>query len=293
MAGGTSDEHGQQEVEADATADSLRDSKSLGLLKVASTESRVTVRRRWAAAFTLLFALLSGGYVLFSTADVAAQGFDGIVTGLTNLSVYVVPLAALALGYGVVVGYEDSGWLHSMYGLPLTRAEVLWGCWLGRTTVFVSAVVVGYAAGGALLVLGLGVDVAAAYLGFVAATAAVGVAFLSLAALVSSAFQEKTHALGAALAVWLWFVLLHDLASLAAISFYSLPEWILTASVVSNPATVYRVLVLSTLEAGGAGGFAAVLQETGLSTPVLAAAALFWVFAPLAFAGYLVGRREL
>lgn len=129
--------------------------------------------------------------------------------------------------------------------------------------------------------------------GFLAGAVAVGAAFLAIAVLVSTLAREKTHALGGVLLVWVWFVLVHDLLALGVVAAFELPEAVLSVFVLTNPTSIFRVLVLGQLGTTAGSGFAAVLSTTGLSTPGLVAALLAWCVLPVAAAGLLVSRRRL
>lgn len=267
---------------------SLRD-----ITTIAYTEYRLAVRNRWALALTVIFAAFSLGLVTFSGSNVGPAGFERVLGSLTVLAVYLVPLAALAFGYDAIVGSEDSGWLQAIFALPIARWRIVLGTYLGRSVAMVGAIIIGFGAAGALLLRDFGTGGWDGFMVFMLAAAALSLVFLSIAMLLSTIVSEKTHALGGSLLVWAWFILVHDLIALGMIAAFRLPNVVLDAMIVSNPAGVFRVLVLDSLEAGGDSGFAAMMAATGLSTPVLIAALLVWIVLPLALAGWLISRRRL
>jgi len=110
--------------------------------------------------------------------------------------------------------------------------------------------------------------------------------------LASTLASEKTHALGAALAAWVWFVLVHDLVALGLVATLDLPEWVVGAAVLANPADLFRVFVLRGVSTT-AGGIAGVLTGTGLTTPVLLAALAAWIVLPVAGAVLAFRRRSV
>ncbi|MWV65379.1 ABC transporter permease subunit [Halorubrum sp. JWXQ-INN 858] len=260
---------------------------------VAATEYRLAVRGRWALALTGLFTLFGAMIVTFSGSTVGPDGTERIVASLTSLATYLVPLAALALGYDAIVGREAEGWLAVVFSLPIRRGEFVAGTYLGRLVVLAGATVLGFGFTGFLLVREFGVARWGAFVTFLVAAVAVGAAFLAIAVLLSTVAREKTHALGLSLLVWVWFVLVHDLLALGVIAAFTLPDTVLSVLVVANPASVFRVLVLSGLGTAAGGGFTAVLADTGLSAAILAAALLAWCVAPVVLAVRLVDRRRL
>lgn len=260
---------------------------------VAVTEYRLSMRSRWALALAGLFALFGTMLVTFSGSAVGPEGMQRVVASLASLAVYLVPLAALAFGYDAVVGRHEQGWLEVVFSLPVSRARVVLGTYLGRAVVLAGSTVVGFGVVGFLLLRGYGAAHWGAFAAFLAGAVAVGAAFLAVALLVSTIVREKTHALGLALLVWVWFVLVHDLLAMGVVAAFALPEAALTALVLLNPASVFRVLVLSQLGTTAGGGFTAALATTGLSTGLLVASLVAWTVGPLAAAAVLVRRRRL
>ncbi|TKX75223.1 ABC transporter permease [Halorubrum sp. GN11_10-6_MGM] len=272
----------------DGARDALRQ-----VFVVAVTEYRLAVRSRWALALTGLFVVFGGVMLTFSGSAVGPGGAERVVASLTSLAAYLVPLAALALGYDAIVGREDEGWLAVVFSLPVRRSEVVVGTYLGRLAVLAGATLLGFGFSGALIVREFGVGSLSAFLGFLGGTVAVGAAFLGVALLLSTVAREKTHALGAALLAWVWFVLVHDLLALGVVAAFELPDAALSALVYANPVSAFRVLVLSGLGTTAGGGFTAVLAGSGLSAGSLSLALVAWCLVPVAVAGVLVRRRRL
>lgn len=259
---------------------------------LARREFRIVTRRRWTHGLAVLFAAFTAGLVAFGTAQVGPTRYGAVVASLAELGVYVVPLAALSFGYDAVVGADEEGSLEVLFALPVSRGVVVAGVYLGRAGALTIGLVVGSTAGAAALAVLAGPGALAPYAGFVLAAAATGWAFLAVGTLVSTAATGKVRALGGALVAWAWFVLLHDLVALALVASLSLPSEGLAVLVVTNPADVFRLLVLGQLPVTS-GGFASVLAAAHLSTAVLVAAQVLWVAVPLAVATLLVRRRRL
>ncbi|EMA59625.1 ABC transporter permease [Halorubrum lipolyticum] len=260
---------------------------------VAVTEYRLAVRSHWALALTGLFVVFGATMMTFSGSAVGPEGAERVVASLTSLAAYLIPLSALALGYDAIVGREDEGWLAIVFSLPVRRSEVVAGTYLGRLTVLAGATVLGFGFSGALLVREFGIGEWTSFLGFLVGAVGAGGAFLAIAVLLSTVAREKTHALGAALLVWVWFVLVHDLIALGVVAAFELPDAVLSAFVFSNPVSAFRVLVLSGLGTTAGGGFTAVLAGSDLSTASLAVALAAWCLVPIAVAARLVRRRRL
>lgn len=259
---------------------------------VASREYRPAIRSRWPLGIALLFAGFTTALVQFGASSVGPGRFDAIVASIAELGVYLIPLLALAFGYDAVIGAEDRGSLELVLALPISKRRVVLGKYLGRAVALAGAMLIGFLPGAVLTLAYVGVQGIGTY-AFVALSAALtGLAFLSIAVFVSTIASEKAHAMGFALAAWLWFALLHDLTALAAIAALNLPENSIAAIILANPTDCYRVLVLSTVDVT-AGGFGAILQQANISVPMVAVALLAWIVVPLSAAGLLIDRRRL
>ena len=259
---------------------------------VARREYRLAIRRRWALGMTVLFGVFAVGIVLFGGSSVGPTRYGALLATLVELGVYVVPLVALVAGYDTVVGAAARGSLDMLFALPVSRPQLLVGKYLGRLAVLGGAIAVGLGAGGVLAVQSVGLAGAGSYATVLLAAVLTGAAFLSVSVLVSTLASKPTHALGGVLVAWLWFVLLHDLAAIGLVAAVELPEALLAATVLANPADVFRLFVLSGLETAP-GGFAAVLAEMPLSAPVLLAALVAWIVVPLAVAALRIRHRQV
>jgi Cu-processing system permease protein len=263
-----------------------------GTVEVAAREYRVAVRRRWAIGVAVLFALFSTALVFLGGSQVGPARADAVIASFAQVGVYVVPLAALAAGYDAIVGADESGSLEMLLALPLSNTAVVVGKYLGRAVAVGGGMLLGFAVGGALLVRATGVGVLGPYAWVVLSAVGAALAFLGLSVLASTLATEKTRALGGALAAWVWFVLVHDLVVLGAVASFGLPEWVVGAAVLANPADLFRVLVLQTVPTT-AGGIAGVLTGTGLTAGTLGAALAVWILATVGGAVLAFRRRAV
>lgn len=262
------------------------------LLALATREYRLTVRSRWELGIALLFGLFTGAVVQFGATAVGPGRFNAVVATLAELGVYLVPLAALAMGYDAVVGAEETGSLELLLSLPITRRRFVLGTFLGRAAVLSGAILLGFVPGAVLTLSYLGLGSLGTYAIVALAAAMTAVAVLGIGVLVSTAAAEKTHALGLALAIWLWLALLHDLVAIGAVSSLDLGGSAIAAAILSNPVDCFRVLALSQVDTI-AGGFGSLLLQTGLSGRLVLGALLGWTVVPVALAGRLLDRRRL
>jgi Cu-processing system permease protein len=261
------------------------------VLGVARREYRVLSRARWTYGLAALFGAFSLAVVGLAGTATGPSGAGALLVTLAELSVYLVPLAALALGYGTVVGADERGTLELLMSVPLGRTGLLVGKYLGRAATLAVGMTLGLGAGAMVVLTRFGPAVLPAYLHYLLTAVVVGAAFLSLGVCISAATTEKARALGGALLAWVLFVLVYDLAALGVVVALDPPGWLLSALVVGNPADVLRLVVLSLVPTSG-GGVGAVLATTAVSTPALVGGLCVWVVAPLVVGGRLLARRS-
>jgi Cu-processing system permease protein len=262
------------------------------LFALARREYRLAVRSRWALGVALVFGLFTTAVVQFGASSVGPSRFDAVVATIAELGVYLVPLTALAVGYDAVVGADERGSLELLLALPVTKGRVVVGTAVGRAAVLSGAMLLGFVPGALLTVRYLGIGSLGPYAAVALAAVLTACAMLGVAVLVSTVARTKTHALGAALAIWLWVALLHDLVALGAVAGFDLGSGAIAAAVVLNPVDCFRVLALTQVDVV-AGGFGSVLARAGLTAPMVAAALAVWVVVPVGVAAKLIGRRRL
>ncbi|MFC6723067.1 ABC transporter permease [Halobium palmae] len=259
---------------------------------LARLEYRLSIRNRWAFALTALFGLLTGLIVGFGGSGPGPVRIDAVIVSLASLATYLIPLAALVYGYDSIVGANEDGWLDIVFALPVPRSRVVLGTYLGRAVTLTGATAIGFCLGGVVLFIRAAAVTWSLYATVLLGAVALALAFLAVSVLVSTIAAEKTHALGLALLVWVWFVFGHDLVALGLVTGIELPTSVLSGLVLANPVDIFRVLVLSGIDATG-GGMAAVAANTDLSPAILALAALAWVIIPVAIAARRVRHRSL
>lgn len=262
------------------------------LVAIAVREFRIVGRSRWPLGVAILFGVFTAAVVGMGALEVGPSRYDAVAASLAELGVYLVPLVALTFGYDAIVGPATTGTLELLFALPVPQGRVVLGTYLGRATSLMAALLLGFVPGAALTVFLA--DVASLGVYAVVALAAVGaaLAFLGISLLVSTVAHEKTHALGAVLLAWLWFVLLHDLLALGAIAGLDLSGTAVGVMVLLNPADCFRVLALSRLEVVS-GGVGSVLQAASLSVSMVAVALAVWTIGTVWLAARLVRRRRL
>ena len=236
------------------------------ILALAATEFTIALRNRWILIATSLMALFALVLTFAGSAPTGTLGVDMLtvaVASMTTLAVYLVPLLALLLAFDGIAGEIERGGLALLLTYPVSRGEVLLGKMLAHAATLALAVVTGFGAAGLLAWAsgGASAESALGLLRLALSAVLLGATFLAVGYLASTLARSSAAAAGLAIAIWLVFVVIYDLALLGAlvadaggVFTTDVFPWALAA----NPADAFRVLNLSLSDgaaiAAGLGG---------------------------------------
>lgn len=271
------------------------------VLIVAAKEIREGLRNRWVLAATLLLAALALTLTFLGSAptgNVGAGALEVVVVSLSSLSVFLVPLIALLISHDAIVGESERGTMLLLLSYPLARWQVVAGKFVGHLAILAFATLVGYGAAALALAVSGGPGTGAswpAFAGLIASSVLLGAVFVAIGYLVSALAGERGTAGGIAIGVWLFLVLIYDMALLGLLVVdqgRTITEAGLNALLLLNPTDAYRLLNLggSLASVSGMGGIA---DHATLTPAALLAALGVWTAAPLAAAMLVFSRREL
>jgi len=245
---------------------------------LAANEFLDGLRNRWvAAAITLLGAtalvLLLVGSAPTGSTRVSALNVS--VVSLTSLSVYLLPLIALLLSFDALVGEFERGTMLLLLTYPVARWQVVAGKFFGHLMILLTAVIIGY--GGAALITIVFTENSIlgwqAYLSMMASSLLLGAVFIALGYLVSVLVRERSTAAGAAIVLWLIFVVLYDLALLGLLLAdheQRIGQALFSTLMLFSPSDTYRLLNLTAFDTvGQVAGVAAVAARAGFGIPLL------------------------
>lgn len=271
------------------------------LLIVAGKELREATRNRWVVATTLLMAALALTLSFLGSVPTGTVGVGPVevtIVSLSSLTIFLLPLIALLLSFDAVVGEIDRGTMTLLLSYPVARWQLLLGKFIGHAAVIALATVVGYGAAGVALAMGntaIGPESWRAFAAMIGSSVMLGAAFTALGYLASTIVRDRGTAAGIAVAVWLGFVLLYDMALLGILASGSglgveTLNWLLLA----NPADAYRLFNLTGFKDVSAfAGTAGLAAHVQLSVPLLLAVMAGWIAAPLALAAALFSRKQI
>ena len=269
---------------------------------LALKELRDGFRNRWVAAAIILLAILALSLSILGSAptgSVSISALDIRVISLASLSVYLIPLIALMLSYDALVGEFERGTMMLLLAYPVTRWQIIMGKFLGHLLILLIAILLGY--GGTMVILTLLTDSGSegrqAYAVMMASSLVLGAVFIALGYLVSVLVRERATAVGAAIGLWLVFVVLYDLLLFGLLTMdeeQKIGQQLFSMLMLVSPTDTYRVLNLSLFEGvSEAAGIAGVASEAGLGATLLLSSMLAWIILPLGATLLVFQRREL
>ena len=269
---------------------------------LAMKELRDGLRNRWIAAAIIVLGTLALALSLLGSAptgSVKASAMDITVISLASLSVYLIPLIALMLSFDALVGEFERGTMMLLLTYPVTRWQVIMGKFLGHVLILFIAIFAGY--GGAMLIMTLATGASMegwqAYVSMMFSSLILGAIFIALGYLVSVIVKERATAAGAAIGLWLVFVVLYDLLLFGALLIDEgqlISQQLFSMLMLASPTDTYRILNLSMFDGvSQAAGIAGVASEAGMSSSILISVMLLWIVAPLAATLFIFQKREL
>jgi len=233
-----------------------------GISTIAATEIRIGLRNRWiilSSLILLVFALILVLIGSAPTGEIKTNAVTVVVASLSTLSVYLVPLIALLLSFDAIAGEIDRGTLQLVLASSVSRGTVLLGKFIGHVTVLSIAVIIGYGIAGLVAFYAGGggdwsalVDVAR----LIVSSIVLGATFIAIGYIASASVRQTGTAAALAVAIWLFAVVLYDLALLGGllasqdgVFARTLFPWLL----VLNPADAFRLYNMNAIDAAAMG----------------------------------------
>ena len=273
------------------------------ILIIAQKEIRDNLRNRWVIAATMLMFVLALALGFLGSAPTGSVKVDPLtvtVVSLSSLSIFLIPLIAMLMAYDALIGEIERGTMALLLSYPISRWQILVGKFIGHTAMLTVATTIGYGLAGLILQYNFGGFQAAAWKPFfllIVASVLLGAAFLSLGYLISAKVKERGTAAGLAIGVWLFFVVIFDMALLGVLvadSKHAINAKILENILLFNPTDIYRLLNLTGFENTAMyAGLAGVSGQIGLTKFTLIAAQVGWIAVPFGLAAWLFNRRQI
>ena len=262
------------------------------ILTLTAKEIRDGYRNKWVGATILIMTVLAQVLTFLGSAPVGTTSISPLtvtVVSLSSLSVFFIPLIALLLSYDSIVGEDERGTLMLLLAYPVSRTSSALGKYFGQLAILSLAIFVGYGTAIVTVILGGTSPMSELEWGIfyklLGSSIMLGSAFIGLGLLLSVLVKDRGTAAAWAIGIWLFFVVLFDMALLGVLSSPAahflgndLVKWVMMA----NPADAYRMLNLATSEDTALLSGMAGLRSDQIVSPLILLAILFaWMVMPV------------
>jgi len=270
------------------------------VLVIAKKEIRDSLRNRWVVFISLIFLLLSLSVTFASSAVVGQLSLPELnllISSLSTISVFIIPLAAMLVSYDAFVGEDESGTLLLLLSYPLSRFQILLGKLIGHSVIMSFTICFAFGLTAILLLMfGEHYDIAATisqFGQFIFTSILLAIIFILLGYIVSLKATEKAKAVATVLFVWFLFVLIYDLLLLtllvADLAFIN--QYIINVLIALNPTDLYRAINLIGTDAGS--GSLAIISASDWGKTGLYIVMGLWLVGLAFVANFIFGRRQL
>ncbi len=276
------------------------------IYSVAKKEFEDNVRNRWITSLIIIFVILTIATSYFAgsrEADSSSLGeMEDTITVLLSISVILIPIIAIMLGYATISGECESGSLYVILAYPIRRREVLLGKFFGLGSVIVFSTIVGFGAGGVLIAILAGTSEWRSYLIFIALTILLGLLYLSVSMFFSTLTSKRSTSLGLGVLIFFWsmiFGIILMAVYLGGGGSYdelltgetTFPNWMWWAILLS-PMDMNQVAVLRAFGIEEVFGFSMEFPSF-MTLSLLITVQLIWIIVPLILAYYVFERRDI
>jgi len=221
------------------------------VLAIALKEIKDNFRNRWFLFIGLMLTCLS---LLITFAGSAVSGelvvadLPLLMTSLSSMCVYILPLTAILLSYDSFIGEEESGTLLLLLSYPVTRLHIILGKLLGHIWVFSCTIGLAFFLT-AILVWTLTAfpiqEVVVAFIHLILSSILLTVCFVLLGYIVSLLVVEKAKAIAVLLFMWVMIVLVYDLVLLTFMvaDLQGFSNAIFQVLILLNPSDLFRAIM--------------------------------------------------
>jgi Cu-processing system permease protein len=221
------------------------------VLAIALKEIKDNFRNRWFLFIGLMLTCLS---LLITFAGSAVSGelvvadLPLLMTSLSSMCVYILPLTAILLSYDSFIGEEESGTLLLLLSYPVTRLHIILGKLLGHLWVFSCTIGLAFFLT-AILVWTLTAfpiqEVVVAFIHLILSSILLTVCFVLLGYIVSLLVVEKAKAIAVLLFLWVMIVLVYDLVLLTFMvaDLQGFSNAIFQVLILLNPSDLFRAIM--------------------------------------------------
>ncbi|WP_394203883.1 ABC transporter permease [Shewanella waksmanii] len=251
---------------------------------IANKEFKDSLRNRWVSVITFIMMLLSFSVTFAGSAitgELALPSLVSLITSLSTMAVFIIPLAAILLSYDAFVGEEEAGTMLLLLSYPLTKQQIFIGKLIAHSGIMIAAICVAFGCSAVSMLLWADnvawQQVIAAFSQFILSSSLLAVTFILMSYFVSLKVSEKARAVGTLLSLWFLLVLVYDLLLLALLvaDLGSSSQALVNLLMALNPTDIYRAINLLAIESQM--GSLSMLAKTTWGSELLYGLSLLWL----------------
>jgi len=275
---------------------------SKSVLLIAKKEIMDNIRNKWIIFMTGVFAFLTLIISYFGSLGSGWQSIGLTIAGMMSLVQYLIPIIALMLSYGALVGEIERGSMSAFLSLPVKRFEIILGKFVGLSSVLAISIIAGFGIAGIIIGLNVGEINIGEYLFFLLASILLGTVFVCLGLFASSFFKRRSTSMGMAVFLWFFFTMIWSVITLGIASMVvdigsiasgNIPDWYYAMEMI-NPLSSYNGLVSINIESVSNIGQQFIGSYPDFySTPILIFVLLVWLIVFLMLSIFIFKKRDL
>ena len=228
--------------------------------------------------------------------------FEDTVGTIMSISVILIPIIAIMLGYSTIAGEAESGSLYVVLSYPVKRSEVLLGKFIGLGFVIVVSCIIGFGAGGVIIAATVGTASGLGFLIFIGLTILIGLLYLALTIMASAYCKRKVTALASGIIIFFWAMIygmiimgiyLGTGGSMGDFMSGNIeyPDW-LWKSIVLSPGDMYQMSAMQAFGIDQMFGFTIEVPDY-MTLQLLVGVMLIWTIVPLILAYIFFKKRDI
>jgi ABC-type transport system involved in multi-copper enzyme maturation permease subunit len=271
---------------------------------IAKKEFLDNIRNKWIIVISIIFIILTiiSAYVAGGQGEFG--GLEETVMTLLSISVLLIPLIAIMLGFSTIAGEAEKGALSVVLSYPIRRGEVLFGKFIGLGTILAVTPIIGFGLGGIIIVATGGTEQIVAYLAFIGLTILLGLMYLSAVIFISALCSTRVRAIAGGVILFFWAMIYGLIIMSAYIAtggnyqdfltptgMTNLPDWF-WGSIVISPGDLNQMAVMRVFDVKQAFGFAIEAPEW-ISLNFLITIHLIWIIVPFILAYFFFKKRDI
>lgn len=275
---------------------------------IAKKEFLDNIRNKWIIVISIIFIILTVASSYLAGGQAGGEevfgGMEDTVVTLLSISVLLIPLITIMLGFSTIAGEAEKGALSVVLAYPVKRVDVLLGKFLGLGSVLAVTPLLGFGLGGVVIAATVGVEQGLGYLAFIGLTILLSLMYLSLIIFISALSKTRVKAIAGGVILFFWAMIYgmiifsvyiatggsyEDFFTPGGLS--SLPDWF-WGSIVFSPGDLNQMAVMKAFGLEQAFGFEIAAPEW-ISMNYLLGVHLLWIIIPLILAYYFFKKRDI